>query len=149
MKIFMDEKGFLSLVDGILAIFMIIIALMIFNTIINIDISQYSKENDDFLLSQDVMETMSLKIDENTYSTLETIQYKLESNNNSIQSIKEVAIISGEFLNKTIPNKSYSLVENKQLNGTIIVSNDNVNLAKNISTATRNIGNYSFTLYIW
>jgi len=145
----MDEKGFLSLVDGILAIFMIIIALMIFNTIINIDISQYSKENDDFLLSQDVMETMSLKIDENTYSTLETIQYKLESNNNSIQSIKEVAIISGEFLNKTIPNKSYSLVENKQLNGTIIVSNDNVNLAKNISTATRNIGNYSFTLYIW
>ncbi|MCL2157623.1 MAG: hypothetical protein FWH54_06340 [Methanobrevibacter sp.] len=149
MKIYKDEKGFFSLIDGILAIFIIIIALMIFNTIINMDISQYSEENDDFLTSQDVMEIMAIKLNENTYSTLETIQYKLKSDNNSIQSIKEVAIISGEFLNKTIPNKSYSLVENNQLNGTVIVSNDNLYLAENISTATRNIGKYSFTLYTW
>ena len=149
MKIYKDKKGFFSLVDGTLAILMIIIALIIFNTVINMDISQYSQTNDDFLGSQDVMEIMTMKVNENSLSTLETIQYKLESNNNSLQSIKEVAIIAGEFLNKTIPNKSYSLVENNQLNGMVITSNDNVYLAKNISTATRNIGKYSFTLYIW
>ncbi|MCL2115554.1 MAG: hypothetical protein FWH29_04960 [Methanobrevibacter sp.] len=149
MKIYKDEKGFFSIIDGILAISMIIIALMVFSTVINMDISQYSKENDDFLTSQDVMEIMALKVDENTYSIFEIIQSKLEKNNNSLQSIEEVAIISGEFLNKTIPNKSYSLVENNQLNGTVIVSNDNMNLAKNISVAMKNIGKYSFTLYIW
>jgi len=149
MKIFKDKKGFFSVTDGILATLMIIIALLVFNTVINMDISQYSLTNDDFLTSQDVMEVMALKVNENSFSTLETIKYKLESNNNSLQSIREVAIISGEFLNKTIPNKSYSLVENSQLNGTVIASNDNMHLAKNLSTATRNIGKYSFTLYIW
>jgi hypothetical protein len=149
MNLYKDKKGFFSIFDGILAILTIIIALMIFNTVINIDISQYSKENNDFLTSQDVMETMTLKVNENTYSTLEIIQQNLERNNNSLQSKEEVSIIAGEFLNSTIPNKSYSLVENNQLNGTIIVANDNIHLAKNISTATRNMGKYSFTLYIW
>lgn len=149
MNFYKDNRGFFSIYDGILAILMLIIALMIFNTVINIDISQYSKENDDFLTSQDIMEIMALKVNENTYSTLEIIKYKLESNNNSFQSIEEVNIIAGEFLNNTLSTRSYSLVENNQLNGTVIVANDNMHLAENISTATRNIGKYSFTLYIW
>ena len=113
------------------------------------DISQYSIANDDFQTSQDIMEIMALKVNENSYSTIETIQYILESNNNSLQSIEEVRIIAGEFLNNTIQNKSYCLVENNQLNGTVIVANDDLFSADNISTATRNIGKYSFTLYIW
>jgi len=149
MNFYKDKKGFFSIFDGILAILIIIMALMIFNTVINIDISQYSKENDDFLTSQDVMENMALKVNGNSYSTLEIIQYTLERNNNSLQSIEKVSTIAGEFLNNTIPNKSYSLVENNKLNGAVIVANDNIYLAKNISTATRNIGEYSFTLYIW
>ena len=149
MNIYKDKKGFFSLFDGILAILIIIIALMIFNTVINIDIPQYSKEHSDFQTSQDIMEIMTLKLDEKTYSTLEIVKYKLESNNNSLQSIEEVGVIAGEVLNKTIPNKSYSLVENNQLNGTVIVANDDADLAENISIATRNLGKYSFTLYIW
>ena len=149
MNIYRDKKGFFSILDGILAILMIVIALVVFNTVINMDISQYSKEHSDFLTSQDVMETMSLKINENSYSTLELIKYTLESNNNSLQSIEQAKIIAGEFLNSTIPNKSYTLVENNQLNGTVIVANDKLNLAENISVSTRNIGKYSFTLYIW
>ena len=149
MNFYKDKKGIFSIFDGILAILIIIMALMIFNTVINIDISQYSKENDDFLTSQDVMEIMALKVNENSYSTLEIIQYILKRNNNSLQSIKEVSVIAGEFLNNTIPNKHYSLVENNKLNGTVIVANEPVYLAENISTATRNIGEYSFTLYIW
>lgn len=135
--------------DGILAMLMIIIALLIFNTVINIDISQYTKESEDFQTSQDVMEIMALKVHENSYSTLEIITHNLENNNNSLQTIENVSIIAEEFLNTTIPNKKYSLVENNQLNGTVIAANDNMYLAKNISTATRNIGKFSFTLYIW
>ena len=149
MKIYKDNKGFFSIIDGILAILLIIMTLIIFNTVINMDISQYSIANDDFQTSQDIMEIMALKVNENSYSTIETIQYILESNNNSLQSIEEVRIIAGEFLNNTIPNKSYCLVENNQLNGTVIVANDDLFSADNISTATRNIGKYSFTLYIW
>ncbi|MDR2967715.1 MAG: hypothetical protein LBU74_07180 [Methanobacteriaceae archaeon] len=149
MNVYKDKKGFFSIFDGILAILIVIVALMIFNTFINIDISQYSKANDDFLTSQDVMEIMALKANENTYSTFEIICSNLENNNNSLRSIEEISIISGEFLNNTIGDKSYSLVENNQLNGTVIASNDNMFSAKNISVATRNIGKYSFTLYIW
>lgn len=144
-----DEKGFLSLLDGLLSLVIISIALIGFITFINMDISPYSKEIHDFQKSQDVLEIMALNIDENSYSTLKIIQSKLQDENNSLQSIDEVGIIAGEFLNKTIPNKNYSLVEINQLNGKTIVSTDNLYLAENLSSSSKSIGSYLFILYIW
>lgn len=149
-KLVKNEKGFLTLFDGILAILMITIVLIGFNIAINMENSSYSFETNDFLISQDTLEIMARKIDGNSNSLLETIKYNLEKNNNSNKSINEMSILAGDFLNKTLANKNYCLIEINQLNGKTIASNNNdLNLATNLSSSTRHIDNYIFILYVW
>ena len=51
-----DNKGFASLIDALLSIFILIMVLIAFNMMIDIDIPSLSEENRDFKTSQDIME---------------------------------------------------------------------------------------------
>ena len=148
---FKDKKGFLSLLDGILAISIILIALLAFNVVLNFHAPSPYDNFIDSKVANDAMELMTLKIDENAHSTLDSIVIILKSNDNNLnyETKENIANIASEFLNKTIPDKGYLLVENNVLGGEVVVSKGDIIVASNVSTSTRNLGEYSFTLSIF
>lgn len=61
----------------------------------------------------------------------------------------DIVNILGSFLNKTISDKNYLIVENNVLDGEIIVNKGDILTASNISSTNRNLGEYSFNLSVF
>jgi len=145
-----DNKGFVSLVDAMLSIFILLMVLMAFNMMIDIEVPSLSEESNDFKTSQDIMEIMSSKVDGRDYTVLERITYILSENNNSIASKREVKEILDEFFMVYLDDRyHYSFVESNQLNGDILSSNGDYASADRVNVAIRNYGNYSYKLYLF
>ena len=145
-----DNKGFVSLIDALLSIFILLMVVIAFNMVINIDLPSLSEENNDFKISQDIMEIMSSKVDGRDYTVLERITYILSENNNSISSKREVKAILDEFFMVYFDDKyNYSFVETNQLNGEALSSNGDYSSSERVNVAIRNYGNYSYKLYIF
>ena len=145
-----DNKGFVSLADAMLSIFILLMVLMAFNMLSDIEIPSLSEENNDFKTSQDIMEIMSSKVDGRDYTVLERITYILAENNNSIASRREVKAILDEFFMVYFDDRyHYSFVETNQLNGDILSSNGDYSSSERVNVAIRNYGNYSYKLYVF
>jgi hypothetical protein len=145
-----DNKGFVSLADAMLSIFILLMVLMAFNMMIDIEIPSLSEERNDFKTSQDIMEIMSSKVDGRDYTVLERITYILSENNNSIASRREVKAILDEFFMVYFDDRyHYSFVETNQLNGEILSSNGDYSSSGRVNVAIRNYGNYSYKLYVF
>ena len=145
-----DNKGFVSLADAMLSIFILLMVLMAFNMLSDIEIPSLSEESNDFKSSQDIMEIMSSKVDGKDYTVLERITYILSENNNSIASRREVKAILDEFFMVYFDNMyHYSFVETNQLNGDILSSNGDYSSSERVNVAIRNYGNYSYKLYVF
>ena len=145
-----DNKGFVSLADAMLSIFILLMVLMAFNMMSDIEIPSLSEETNDFRSSQDIMEIMSSKVDGRDYTVLERITYILAENNNSIASRREVKAILDEFFMVYFDDRyHYSFVETNQLNGGILSSNGDYSSSERVNVAIRNYGNYSYKLYIF
>ena len=145
-----DNKGFVSLADAMLSIFILLMVLMAFNMMSDIEIPSLSEENNDFKSSQDIMEIMSSKVDGRDFTVLERITYILSENNNSIASRREVKVILDEFFMVYFDDRyHYSFVETNQLNGEILSSNGDYSSSERVNVAIRNYGNYSYKLYIF
>lgn len=145
-----DNKGFVSLADAMLSIFILLMVLMAFNMLSDIEIPSLSEENNDFKTSQDIMEIMSSKVDGRDYTVLERITYILSENNNSIASRREVKAILDEFFMVYFDDRyHYSFVETNQLNGDILSSNGDYSSSERVNVAIRNYGNYSYKLYVF
>ena len=145
-----DNKGFVSLADAMLSIFILLMVLVAFNMVVDIEIPSLSEESNDFKSSQDIMEIMSSKVDGRDYTVLERITYILSENNNSIASKREVEAILDEFFMVYFDDKyNYSFVETNQLNGEALSSNGDYSSSERVNVAIRNYGNYSYKLYIF
>ena len=145
-----DNKGFVSLADAMLSIFILLMVLVAFNMVVDIEIPSLSEESNDFKSSQDIMEIMSSKVDGRDYPVLERITYILSENNNSIASKREVKAILDEFFMVYFDEMyHYSFVETNQLNGEILSSNGDYSSSERVNVAIRNYGNYSYKLYIF
>jgi hypothetical protein len=144
-----DNKGFLSSIDAVLAITLVLICFLLFNFVIELPISSYSHESKDFKTSQDIMESLANKINFTDISTLEKIEFILKSNNNSKDSIDEVSSIIKVSFDELGLKNNYSFIETNNLNGKNILSSGNFDENDNLTIARRNVGNYSFVLYIW
>ena len=93
LEIIKDERGFLSLFDSLLAVFLLFMVFIAFNMVMEIEVPSLSEENSDFKTSQDLMEILSSKATDRDHSTLEIISYTLDYNNNSLSSQREVTRI--------------------------------------------------------
>ena len=145
-----DNKGFVSLADAMLSIFILLMVLVAFNMVVDIEIPSLSEESNDFKSSQDIMEIMSSKVDGRDYTVLERITYILSENNNSIASKREVEAILDEFFMVYFEDRyHYSFVETNQLNGDILSSNGDYSSSDRVNVAIRNYGNYSYKLYVF
>ena len=149
-NLIIDNKGFVSLADAMLSIFILLMVLVAFNMVVDIEIPSLSEESNDFKTSQDIMEIMSSKVDGRDYTVLERITYILSENNNSITSKREVKAILDEFFMVYFDDRyHYSFVETNQLNGEILSSNGDYSSSERVNVAIRNYGNYSYKLYIF
>ena len=149
-NLIIDNKGFVSLADAMLSIFILLMVLVAFNMVVDIEIPSLSEENNDFKSSQDIMEIMSSKVDGRDYAVLERITYILSENNNSITSKREVKAILDEFFMVYFDDRyHYSFVETNQLNGEILSSNGDYSSSGRVNVAIRNYGNYSYKLYVF
>ena len=149
-NLIIDNKGFVSLADAMLSIFILLMVLVAFNMVVDIEIPSLSEESNDFKSSQDIMEIMSSKVDGRDYAVLERITYILSENNNSIASKREVKAILDEFFMLYFDEMYYySFVETNQLNGEVLSSNGDYSSSERVNVAIRNYGNYSYKLYIF
>ena len=145
-----DNKGFISLIDALLSIFILLLVLIAFNMVIDIDLPSLSEENNDFKTSQDIMEIMSSKVDGRDHSLIERISFILSRNNNSIESKREVKVLLDDFFSSYLDTDyHYAFVETNNLNGEILSSNGEYENSDRVNVAIRNYGNYSYKLYLF
>ena len=94
------------------------------------------------------MDILSSKATDRDHSTLETISYILDYNNNSLSSQRKVTGILDEFFSIYLSSGSYSFAETSQLGGKVLSSRGNVMGGDEVTVAIRHHGNYSYKLYV-
>ncbi len=144
----LDSKGSFFIIDAILAIVLILIVFFIVNSAISIPTPEYSYQTKDNRDVQDIMELLSGKVDFTDQTFLGEISNILKENKNSKQSIREVSKISKDKLD-SYNLDNYQFSENNVLKGEVLASSGDYKKAQNVSVATRNYGDYSFTLSVW
>ena len=145
-----DNKGFISLIDALLSIFILLLVLIAFNMVIDIDLPSLSEENNDFKTSQDIMEIMSSKVDGRDHSLIERISFILSSNNDSISSKREAKALLDDFFSSYLDDgHHYAFMETNHLNGEVLSSNGDYESSDRVNVAIRNYGNYSYKLYLF
>lgn len=144
----LDNKGSFYILDAILAIFLLLIVFLVINTAISLPPADYSYESKDIRTAQDVMELLGGKVgfDDNIFFS--EISEILEDGKNSKESVREVSKISKDKL-KSYNLKNYRLTENNVLNGEVLASSGDYEKASDVDVATRDCGDYSYTLSIW
>ncbi len=146
----MDQKGFLATADAIFGLLIIFILISAVLNVTNTPMPSFSQEINPEQDVQDIMETMATNPAYGDNQTILTeITIHLLSQNNSDDAVESSGLIVSDFMNKTVPGTKYNFTETQQLNGTTIVSNGEMENAKNIHSAIRHCGNYTFQLYLW
>lgn len=144
----LDIKGSFYIIDALLAVFLLLIVFLVVNTAITMPTYDYSYESRDIRIAQDVMVSLSGKIDFTDQTFIGKISTILKDEDNSKESIKEVSKMSRDKLN-SYNLKNYKLCENNVLDGKILASRGNFKKAADVDVATRNYGDYSYTLSVW
>ena len=144
----LDNKGSFYIFDAILAIFLLLIVFLVVNAAISMPSADYSYESKDIRTAQDVMELLSGKIDFNDMTFLSKISKILGDGKNSKQSVREVSDICKDKLD-SYNLKNYEFSENNILKGKVLASSGDYKKANDVDVATRNFGDYSYTLSLW
>jgi hypothetical protein len=144
----LDNKGSFYIFDAILAIFLLLIVFLVVNAAISMPSADYTYETKDIRTAQDVMELLSGKINFNDMTFLSKISKILEDGKNSKQSVREVSDICKDKLD-SYNLKNYEFSENNILKGKVLASSGDYKKANDVDVATRNFGDYSYTLSLW
>ena len=141
-----DEKGYFYIIDAFLAIVILLIAILMVNSVISTTNPSYSTDSRDFTSAQDTMELLSAKVNFTDRVFIEDISNILSKNHNSKQSVREVSKLCSEKFKK-LGIDHYQFRENNVLGGKVLASSGTV--GEDVSIATRNYGDYSYTLYLY
>ena len=144
----LDNRGSIYIIDAILAVIFLLIISLSINTVITIPSYDYSYESHDIRSAQEIMDLLSGKIDFEDQTFLSEISEILKENQNSRESINEVSKLSKNKLN-SYDLSNYKFSESNVLNDEVLASSGNYNNADNVHTASRNYGEYSYTLSVW
>lgn len=140
----LDNKGSFYIIEGIIAVILLLSVFLIVNTTISIPSHYYSYESNNIKTAQDIMELLSGKIDFTDQSFLSKISKILKKDKYSKKAIKKVSKMSEEKLN-SYNLKNYRFYKDKE----ILVQSGDWSKAENISSATRTYDNHSYILQIW
>ena len=144
----LDEKGYFYIIDAILAVMLLLMVFLVVNAAISIPSPDYSYDSKDIRTAQDTMELLSGKVNFTDQTFIGEISEILKGNENSKESIREVSKLCKERLN-SFDIKNYRFSENNVLKGKVLASSGDYSKAGDVSVATRNYGDYSYTLSTW
>ena len=144
----LDEKGSFYIIEAILAITLLMTVFLIVNTTISVENPDYSYESKEIAMAQDTMGILSTKVSFHDQTFLGDISKILKENDNSKESIREVSQMCEDKL-ETFNLKNYKFSENNVLNGEVLASSGDYQKAGEVTVATRNYGEYSYTLSVW
>ena len=144
----LDGKGYFYIIDAILAVMLLLMVFLIVNATISIPSPDYSYDSKDIRIAQDTMEILSGKVNFDDQSFLGEISEILKGNENSKESVREVSKICKDKL-KSFNLKNYRFSENNVLKGKVLASSEDYSEAGDVSVATRNYGDYSYSLSTW
>ena len=144
----MNEKGNFYIFDAILAIALLLIVVLVVNSVISIPSPNYSQNIRDFNTAQDIMETLSGKVNSTDGTFLADISLILSDCENSKESIEAASKISKNKF-KSLNLKNYRFSENNVLGGKVLASSGDYYGADNVSVASRGYGDYYYTLSVW
>ena len=144
----LDQKGYFYIIDAILAVMLLLMVFLIVNATISIPSPDYSYDSKDIRMAQDTMEMLSGKVNFTDQTFLGEISEILKENENSKESVRVVSRLSKDKLN-SFNLKNYKFSENNVLNGKVLAESGDYSKAKDVSVATRNYGDYSYSLSTW
>lgn len=144
----LDDKGYFYIIDAILAVMLLLMVFLVINATISIPSPDYSYEIHDFKTAQDIMEILSGKVNFTDQTFLAEISQVLQKGENSKESVREVSKLCKEKLG-SYGLKNYKFSENNVLKGKVLASSGDYSKASDVSVATRNYGDYSYTLSTW
>jgi hypothetical protein len=143
MREHMDQKGFIFTFDAVLALIPLFLIMVLIS---NLPVS--SDAQSQVTLSQDAQDYLDVLASSriNEHSVLDSMVQALKTGKDS--GVEEAREIAKPVLDNLTAGKSYQLLETSQLNGTIIISQGNLDSSPSVASATRNCGNYTFVLYV-
>ena len=144
----LDEKGNFFIIEAILAIILLLIVILAFNSLILFQDSDYSSDIKNSMSAQEIMEVLDGKINFTDQSFLGDISAILKEKKNSKESIQEVSQLCDEKF-ETFKLQNYRFSENNLLDGEMLAGDGDYSKAKDISVASRDYGDYSYTLSVW
>ena len=149
----LDDKGNLFIIDAVLIVGLLLFAFIVFNQAIFIQDSHYSSEIKDSKDAQDIMESLSGKINFTDKTFIGNISAILKEGKNSKESINKVCELSKDKLS-SFNLKNYRFSETNILDGKVlassgVASSGEYSNANNVSVAIRTYGDYSYTLSVW
>ena len=144
----LDEKGNFFIIDAVIAVILLLVIFLAFNSAISLQDSSYSNEIKDSKNAQDIMEILSGKIDYADRTFIGDISEILKDNKNSKESISEVSKLSKDKFS-TLKLKNYRFSETNVLDDKVLASSGDYSNANDVSVAIRTYGDYSYTLSIW
>ena len=144
----LDEKGNFYIIDAVLAVILILIVFLALNTVISISSPDYSYTSKDIRTAQDIMEILSGKVNVTDRTFIGDISNILDENENSKEAIRNVSALCSTQLD-SYDLKNYRFSENNVLSGEVLASSGDYSKASDFSVASRNYGQYSYTLSVW
>ena len=144
----LDEKGNFFIIEAILAIILLLIVILAFNSLILFQNSDYSSDIKNSMSAQEIMEVLDGKINFTDQSFLGDISAILKEKKNSKESIQEVSQWCDEKF-ETFKLQNYRFSENNLLDGEMLAGDGDYSKAKDISVASWDYGDYSYTLSVW
>ena len=144
----LDEKGNFFIIDAVLAVIILLIVFLAFNSAISLQDSSYSSEIKESKNAQDIMETLSGKIYHGDRTFIGDISEILKENENSKESVSEVSKLSKDKFS-SLKLQNYRFSETNVLNDKVLAGSGDYSKASDVSVAIRTYGDYSYTLSIW
>lgn len=134
-----DDKGLFICYDAILALIPVII---IISTVAQVNMDCSSDEKVLYNQAQDTVDLMSLHSIPGEPSIFEQISTSLSKNNTQLANK-----IADSYLNSTVGDKKYRLIELNQLNGEICSKGD-IKANDNVAVAVKCQGSYLYKLFL-
>lgn len=141
----MDKKGLIFTLDSALALVPVIIVIVAVMNIGYSGLTPSSKHLRSVHNAQDTLEIMATNQNSLNYSIIQKMAAALSVNEQS--GIEDCGNIAGTYLNKTLGNTKYCLMEINRINRTI-ASNADMKNASKISVGFKSCEGYVFKLYI-
>ena len=144
----LDDKGYFYIIDAILAVMLLLMVFLIVNAAISIPSPDYSYDSKDIIKAQDMMEMLSGNVNFTDQTFLGEISEILKENENSKESVRDVSKLCRDKL-ESFNIKNYRFSETNVLKGKVLASSGDYSKASDVLVATRNYGDYSYTLSTW